>query len=131
MNALCIFRRKIVPLCWGLLFLFASPMRAAVFLVTDTNDTTRVTSLRGAIIAAERHGEKSTIILGMAPGLFDRQPRQWTYRLTISGANEVAGRTGDLDVTRGSLTIMGATSNVTIDATGLGDRVLKCLPMLI
>ena len=48
------------------------------------------------------------------------------YRLTITGAGEDQGRTGDLDV-RGNITIIGTTSGgrlrSTVDATGLNDRV--------
>jgi hypothetical protein len=125
MRILNIFKRGIVPLSIGLVFFSASIARAAVFVVTDTNDTIKITSLRGACIAANRIGGNSTIILGMVRGPRDNQQRQWIYRLTISGANEEAGRTGDLNITRGRLTIISANSNVVIDATGLGDRVFQ------
>ncbi len=46
------------------------------------------------------------------------------YTLTITGAGEDAGATGDLDVT-GPLTIQGAgRSNTVLSGQGLGDRVL-------
>lgn len=103
-------------------FLFSLHCSARIIIVTDTNDTTKVTSLRGAILEANRHRGQNTIILGRDPN-----PRHhsgvWVYRLTIPGADETAGLKGDLNITRGELTIMGASSNVTIDATGLGDRV--------
>lgn len=50
------------------------------------------------------------------------------YKLTIPGANEDNNATGDLDVNKalGTLTISGAGArSTTIDATGLGDRVLE------
>ena len=37
---------------------------AMVFNVTDTNDTTRIAGLRGAIIAANKLGGNNTILLG-------------------------------------------------------------------
>jgi hypothetical protein len=49
------------------------------------------------------------------------------YTLTIKGANEDNDQTGDLDINKatGSVTIAGAGARTTtIDATGLGDRVL-------
>jgi len=45
--------------------------------------------------------------------------------LSINGANEDAGQTGDLDVVRGRLYIVGMTTNVTIDAAGMGDRLFQ------
>jgi hypothetical protein len=46
-----------------ILFLFGLQAQARIYFVTDTNDTTRVTSLRGAIIDANRRGGNNTIIL--------------------------------------------------------------------
>jgi len=103
------------------LFLFELQAQARIYVVTDTNDTTKITSLRGAIIDANRHGGNNTIILGQ-----QRSPR--VYQLAISGGDEDAARTGDLDITRANLTIMGIGSNVAIDATGLGDRVFQVFP---
>jgi hypothetical protein len=104
-----------------ILFLFGLQAQARIYVVTDTNDTTKVTSLRGAIIEANRHGGNNTIILG-------QQRSHRFYQLAISGGDEDAARTGDLDVTHGNLTIIGASSKVTIDATGLGDRVFEVFP---
>jgi hypothetical protein len=100
------------------LFLFELQAQARIYVITDTSDTTKVTSLRGAIIDANRHGGNNTIMLG-------QQRRRLTYRLTLSGADEDAARTGDLDITRGNLTITGTGLSVVIDATGLGDRVFQ------
>ncbi len=91
---------------------------AATFFVSDIQDSTNVTSLRGAIIAANASGGGNVIVLTNS-----------VYPLTIQGADEDAGYTGDLDITNGSLTIIGASSTaVVIDATGLGDRVFQILP---
>jgi hypothetical protein len=109
----------------GLFVLVAGRIRGAVLVVTDTNDSLKITSLRGAVAAANRNGKHNTILLGMPNG---SHPNQWIYRLTIPGANENAGRAGDLDITSGNLTIIGVTTNVTIDATGLGDRVFQVFP---
>jgi len=110
----------------ALAFFFCVQARAHVYVVTETNDTTSVTSLRGAIIDANARGGENTIILGEEPDPRRREPvAAWTFYLTIQGADEDAAQTGDLDITDGKLTIIGATPNVTIDAAGLGDRVFQ------
>jgi hypothetical protein len=106
---------------FAFLLLLSLQAQGRIYEITNTNDTTKITSLRGAIMDANRHGGNNTIMLG-------QQRRQWIYRLTLSGADEDAARTGDLDITRGNLTIIGVGSNVTIDATGLGDRVFQVFP---
>ena len=107
---------------FALLLLFSLQAQGRVYVVTDTRDTIKVTSLRGAIMDANSHGGNNTIILG-------QQRRQQIYRLTLSGADEDAARKGDLDITRGNLIISGAVSKTTIiDATGLGDRVFQVFP---
>ena len=112
-----------------ILSLVVSPAFAMVFTVTATNDTASIGSLRGAVIAANRMGGNNTIILGGDPPLRPRgQPQPRVYQLTISGADEDDAQTGDLDITRGNLTIIGTTSDVVIDATGLGDRVFQVFP---
>ena len=51
------------------------------------------------------------------------------YHLTLPGADEDAALTGDLDITNGSLTIIGLSSfQAVIDGTGLGDRVFQVFP---
>jgi hypothetical protein len=108
-----------------ILLLLSGQARARIYIITDTNDTTERTSLRGAIIEANEIGGDNTIILGQPINHRNNQEHQWVYHLTISGADEDNALTGDLDITRGNLTIVGAVSNVTIDATGLGDRVFQ------
>jgi CSLREA domain-containing protein len=95
----------------------AQRAHAGSFLVTKTADTDDGScdasdcSLREAILAANAAGP-STISLPAG-----------TYTLTIAGAGENAGKTGDLDVTQ-NLTITGALSSTTVlDGGGL-DRVL-------
>jgi hypothetical protein len=98
--------------------MFGPRAHGGTIRVTSTQDTTRATSLRGAVIRANGSGTENTIILPTG-----------TYLLTIPGADEDAARTGDLDITRGNLTIMAEGTNVaTIDATGLGDRVFHIWP---
>ncbi len=104
--------------------LVGAKAQAHTYIVTDTNDSTAVTSLRGAIIAANQHGGENTIILGEEPR--KHQPSQmWTFYLTIVGGDEDEAQTGDLDITNGQLTIIGAVPNVTINASALGDRVFQ------
>ncbi len=103
---------------------------AATFYVTDTNDTVRPNSLRGAILAANQNaqnhrGINNTIYLG---GRSRRNNAPIVFRLTIAGAGEDAAQTGDLDITAGHLTIIGANANTTIDASSLGDRVFQIFP---
>ena len=115
-NGSCLFLSAIAfPLLFGL------QAQGRIYVVTNTNDTTKITSLRGAIMDANRNGGNNTIILGQSR-------RRLTYRLTLSGADEDTARTGDLDITRGNLTITGTGFSVVIDATGLGDRVFQILP---
>src|SRR5258708_5661183 len=122
------FRRGLLLFLCIALFC-GSRASAAIFTVTDTNDSIRISSLRGAIIAANRTGGNNTIYLGTAKSpKRNQQQQQWVFRLTISGADENAARTGDLDITRGNLTIIGVNSNVTIDAFGLGDRIFQVFP---
>lgn len=97
---------------------------AAVFIVTDTTDTTKITSLRGAVMAANRMGGENKIILGQSLNSRDHSG-QWVYRLTASSANEAAAPRGGLNITHGETMIVGMAPNVTIDATGLGDRVFQ------
>jgi hypothetical protein len=111
------FARISASIVLALALLLACQARGRTFVVNDTQDSTRVTSLRGAIIEANRFGGINRIMV--MPGV---------YQLTIQGADEDAARTGDLDITRGTLTIIGFGGNVTISAAGLGDRVFRVLP---
>jgi hypothetical protein len=99
------------------MLLLGLPVHGHTIRVTVTQDSTERHALRGAIIEANKVGGNNTIIL--QPGI---------YRLSIQGADEDGGLTGDLDVTRGRLAIMGAGTNTIIDASGLGDRVFHVLP---
>ena len=102
--------------CFGSILL--TQAHAHVFTIKNTQDATDERSLRGAIIAANRRGGDNAIILAKG-----------TYRLTIPGPNEDAARSGDLDITRGRLAIIGiSASKVIIDAGGSGDRVFHVLP---
>jgi hypothetical protein len=90
----------------------------AGFQVTDSSDDANGFTLRNAIILANSKGGSNTIIL-----------TNNTYILTILGVDEDASFSGDLDVTNGNLTIIGAsTQRVTIDATVLGDRIFQVFP---
>lgn len=88
------------------------------FLVSTASDGVGINTLRGAILAANAAGGNNTIILTRS-----------VYQLTLPGSREDAGRTGDLDITRGNLTIVGpSASRATITAVGLDDRVFHVLP---
>src|SRR5882724_4772696 len=67
----------------GLLLLLALALfwgfraTAAIFVITDTNDSVRISNLRGAIIAANRTGGNNTIYLGSTrqhPAVFMSEP---------------------------------------------------------
>ena len=109
----------------GMTILFALPAEGSIFVVTNPQDTTGITSLRGAIIRANQIGGNNIIILE-AP--VKNAPHESVFRLTLSGADEFDSQTGDLDVMQGTLTIMSIRSHAIIDATGLGDRVFQVFP---
>ncbi len=95
---------------------------AGVVIITNTNDSTAVDTLRGAIIAANTNQwDKNNYIILDGSGCSNIGG--CAYYLTVSGSDETNSFSGDLNVTSGNLTIIGLGSNVTIDATGLGDRV--------
>jgi len=97
---------------WLCLALVVS-IHAESFLVTNPTDSTNVTSLRGAIIAANALGGVNTIALSDA-----------VYDLTLSNAYEAPGFAGALAVTNGDLLIVGSSyPTVVIDASTLGDRL--------
>ena len=103
------------------LLIAVSSAEGSVLVVTDSRDSTRTNSLRGAIITANarsRSQPSNTILLGGSrwPGTVS------TFHLTIGGADETNAFTGDLDIVRGNLTIVGIGKNVIIDARSLGDR---------
>ncbi len=110
----------------------AGPVRSAsatVYSVSVTADDANLgpngnCTLREAILAANTNAAVDACPAG-SPGLDTIQLAAGTYTLTIGGAGEDAGATGDLDV-REDLKIVGAGSATTIiSAAGLGDRVLQ------
>ncbi|MFN8442825.1 MAG: choice-of-anchor Q domain-containing protein [Caldilineaceae bacterium] len=113
---------------WGLFF-FPLLAQAANFTVNSTADTVDTApgngvcadadgkcSLRAAILEANALNGDDTITLAAT-----------TYTLSLAGAGEDTGQSGDLDVTAGGLTLIGAGSSGAItsilDGAGL-DRVL-------
>jgi hypothetical protein len=116
---------SLIPFALCIAILFAPRAEGSIFLITNPQDTTSVASLRGAIIRANQIGGNNTIIL---EALHKNAQHQSVFPLTLSGADEDAAQTGDLDVKQGSLTIMGLDSEVIIDATDLGDRVFQVFP---
>ena len=100
----------------------ASAASAATYRPTRTDDPkpngckAKDCSLREAVIAANASGTPATILL--RPGK--------RYMLTRKGAGENAGRTGDLDITSGQLTVKteggGKNNPATIDANRI-DRI--------
>jgi hypothetical protein len=77
-------------------------------------DAAGTTSLRAAVMETNALAGNDTIMLPAG-----------TYMLTLVGDNEDDGRTGDIDVTGGSVTILGDGATETIiDAHGVADRVL-------
>lgn len=118
-----------VVLC--VLVLFCLRVCAKTYIVTDTADSTKITSLRGAIIAANRNGGRNTIILGNLLN-FRGHSSQPVYTLsiplTLSTVNENGSQVGELGITRGDLTIVGMGQNVVIDASLLNNRVFQVFP---
>jgi CSLREA domain-containing protein len=127
-STLIVFRtlRKLAPLAISLTVLLPATAQAAQFVVNSTADavdlapgdgtcatSTGVCTLRAAIQEANAlTGGPHTIRL--PPG---------TYALTIPGAGEDKGATGDLNITA-NLTISGAGATGTIIAGAALDRVL-------
>ena len=103
--------------------LLAVSSEASVWIVTGSHDSTQTNSLRGAIIAANaraRSLRSNTILLG-SPRWPDTVS---TFQLTIGGADETNAFTGDLEIVRGNLTIVGIGKNVTIDARVQGPAAI-------
>jgi len=119
-------RHSRVLLSLGLLLCLGANSRAAVLVVTDTADTTNLHSLRGAIIFANRIGGRNTIVLQGPSRHAKNSPA--IFHLTIPGSNEDSAQTGDLDITKGNLTILGSSRNIVIDASELGDRAFQVFP---
>jgi hypothetical protein len=117
-------------LALALLLVSPAGAQAASFTVNSTTDNapnpTECSgaagdcSLRQAIDKSNRTSSDDVITLPAGD-----------YKLTITGANETNDQTGDLNVNKGggTLTVNGAGAHSTaIDATGLGDRVLRVEP---
>ncbi|HEX8170479.1 MAG TPA: Ig-like domain-containing protein [Thermoanaerobaculia bacterium] len=149
-------RRRVARVCTRVLRLFvaillplvlASPAMAATYIVTTTNDevdagacalnsfgavsTDSDCSLREAIIAANAH---SNSLNSNSANDTIQLTGGTVYQLTLSGANEDASATGDLDITE-NVTIgteFGATNPAIIQAGGSAgsgiDRVLDINP---
>ena len=111
---------------FGLLPFFALRSEARVFIITNTADTTNVTSLRGAIIAANQLGGHNTILFQPPSNQNNNVPL--VFHLTISGPLEDHAQTGDLDIERGTLTIDARRQDIVIAGSGLGDRIFQVLP---
>jgi hypothetical protein len=110
-------RHFAVPLAIGLTLCSVMYARGGRLVVTTTNDTGEVTSLRGAIILANKRGGYNWILL--KPG---------TYRLTDLANDPLGQRSEDLKITRGRLLVMGTGPGVVIDASGQHDRVFEVFP---
>ena len=123
------FQKYLVETIIFIALFSVSRSEGRLFMVTDTADSTNINCLRGAIIAANSSDEgQDNIILLESAGPRRGNPDGSTFYLTIPGPDETDSRTGDLDITRGNLSIIGMEKNVTIDATGLGDRVFQVFP---
>jgi hypothetical protein len=126
-----VIRRQLFIYIALVFLLLQARANARLYIVTDTNDTVRVTSLRGAIIAANREGGRNTIVLGESLDFHDRS-RHWIYPLTlsftVSGGGENGSTIGELGITNGDLAIIGMSPNVVIDASNLDNRVFQVLP---
>ena len=118
-------KRVLIPAIWGFLAFLQAQVQARIYFITDTNDTINVTSLRGAIVDANKHGGNNTIMLRQIGPVRGRIPSSVVFHLTRTGADEDAALSGDLDITEGELSIIGPATGLTIDATGLGDRVFQ------
>jgi hypothetical protein len=89
---------RLFTLISGFMLAWIHGANAEVFYVPDTIDSVGVTSLRGAIIAANQIGGNNTIILGPPPYVSYASQARYVYRLTISGPDEALARTGDLEL---------------------------------
>lgn len=96
-----------------------TPQTGPFFTVTDTADTSDGTctdtdcSLREAIIAANAYSGTGTPSVFIPSG---------TYTLSITGVDEDAGATGDLDITRAMDIVGDAPETTIIDANQI-DRI--------
>ncbi|WP_161604366.1 choice-of-anchor Q domain-containing protein [Roseiconus nitratireducens] len=83
----------------------------------DTIDASDgVTSLREAIIESNANGEADSITLPAG-----------TLTLTLSGSDENAAATGDLDIAEGNIVSIAGDGTSVIDASALGDRAFDIM----
>ncbi|MBE7472855.1 MAG: hypothetical protein DPW09_27460 [Anaerolineae bacterium] len=107
----------------AVLILIAPPVQAATITVnttTDENNNDGDCSLREAIIAANTDTAVDACLAGSGADTISLPAGN--YLLTISGRNENAAQTGDLDLSA-DLTISGAGQTMTIIDAGTLDRV--------
>ena len=113
----------------GALIAGASPALATVYEVHATADDAGLgpngtCTLREAILAANGDAPVDGCAAGSAGEdtiLLDAA----TYALTVAGAGEDAGATGDLDVSADLVIAGRGAAMTTVSAAGLGDRVLQ------
>jgi hypothetical protein len=98
-------------------FVTTAPTFGKIFVVNNPEDSQLPNSLRGAVLAANQTKGDDVIII--------RVP---ICELSLQGPRENSGSSGDIDILPGGVTIIGATSNVVIDARRLHDRVFQVLP---
>ncbi len=105
---------------------------ASVIAVTTASDSISpdgLCSLREAVIAANSDAAFNGCLAGSGNDTIDLSsnfPSPTTFQISISGANENAALTGDLDL-QGTLTIIGTGQDITqISGNGL-DRVFQTL----
>jgi len=110
---------------FGLWLWLGQLAQAGTHTVTQTNDSFTAHSLRAAIMAVNRNGGRQLIVLSRPRGQQTNAPL--VFYLSRGGADEDKARTGDLDIRKGRVTIMG-NEPVTIDASALGDRVFQIFP---
>lgn len=113
-------KRKPLLFLAALALLPLIPAQAAVFTVSKTADTADGScdgdcSLREAVIAANARAGFDAILLEAG-----------TYRLTLNGAGEDLGATGDLDISD-ELTIVGEGGTFIEGSAGWTDRVIDVL----
>src|SRR5216117_2189753 len=108
--------------------LMASSASAATIPVTTTNDELNLhdgCSMREALMTVNSPGSPSGDC--KPPDAVNNVialQRGKTYRLSLKGPDETGNQAGDLNVA-GTVTNLAIAGHATIDATGLGDRLLS------
>lgn len=122
MLTLILFAVALIPLLLAVVIL-ASPARAATITVTTIDDELNADgdcSLREALLAANTDAAVDACSAGSGADTITVPPG--LYQLTVSGAGEDNGASGDLDIT-GSVTINGGGMGITIVDGLNSDRV--------